>query len=86
MHAPERVLHDARTGHADVHLALRLAHAVKRARHEGVVLHGVGKDDELGAGHAALRGGERGGALDGAAHLGHGVHVDARARRADVHA
>ena len=86
MHALQRVLHHARPGHADVHLALRLAHAVKRPGHEGVVLHGVGKDHELGAGHAALIGRKRGGALDGAAHLGHGVHVDARARRADVHA
>ena len=86
MHALQRVLHHARPGHADVHLALRLAHAVERPGHEGVVLHGVGKDHELGAGHAALIGRERGGALDGAAHLGHGVHVDARARRADVHA
>ena len=85
-HGAQRVLHHARARYADVHLALRLAHAVERARHEGVVLHRVAEHDELGAGHAAAVGGQLGGALDGKAHLAHGVHVDPRARGADAHA
>ena len=59
---------------------------MERAGHEGVVLHGVGKDDDLGAAEAVGIGGQLGGALDDVAHLAHGVHVDAAARGADVDA
>ena len=74
--------HDAGAADADVDDRLRLADAVESARHEGVILHGVGKDHELGTAHIAALGR----LLDDPAHEGHGVHVDARPRGADVDA
>ena len=75
---------DAGAGDADVYDRVRLAHAVEGAGHEGVVLHRVAEDDELGAAEAALRGGELRGLLYDAAHERDGVHVYAGLRRADV--
>ena len=69
-----------------MHFAFRLAHAVKGARHEGVVLHGVGEDHQLRAGHAAVIGGEGSGVFNDFTHFRHGVHVDAGSRGAHVHA
>ena len=77
---------DAGAGNADVHRALGLARAVERARHKWVILHRVAENDELRARESVRIGGERGALFDNAAHLRHSVHVDARARRADVHA
>ena len=51
------VVHHAGAGDAHVDDALRLAHAVERARHEGVVLHRVAEYHQLGAADAvAVRG------------------------------
>ena len=47
------------------------------AGHEGVVLHRVAEHHQLGAAKAALVGGAARQVLDGAAHEGHRVHVDA---------
>ena len=86
LHALQRVVHDARAGNAHVYDAFRLAHAGDGAGHEGVVLHGVGKDDELGAAEAAGVGGHFRGLFDDAAHEGDGVHVDAGAGTGHVDA
>ena len=78
-------MHDARPRHADVYDLLRLAHAVERARHEGVVLHGVAEHHELRAAEAAVRGGQLRGALDGLTHERNRVHVYTGLGGADVH-
>ena len=54
--------------------------------HEGVILHGVGKHHQLGAAQAVLVPGELGGLFDDAAHLGHGIHIDAGLGGAHVNA
>ena len=51
----QRVIDDAGAGDADVDDRLRFADAVKRARHERVVLDRVGEADELRARDAAAR-------------------------------
>ncbi len=76
----QRRAHRARAGDAHVDHAVRLARAVERARHEGVVLRRVAEDDQLGrarctdglprAAHAA--------SLTAGAHQLDGVHVQAR--------
>ena len=58
---------------------------MERARHEGVVLHRVAEHHQLGAAETAPIGGAFGRLLDGAAHGGHRVHVDARTGGAYVH-
>ena len=78
--------HHAGTGYAYVHHAVSLAHAVEGARHEGIVLHGVGEDDEFGAPYPVAVGGELRGLLDYLAHEAHRVHIYARASGAHVHA
>ena len=50
---------------------------MKGPGHKGVVLGGVGEDDELGAADAVAVTGEIGSLLDDLAHLAHRVHVDA---------
>ena len=86
LHALQGVVHNAGTADAHVDDAVRLAHAVEGAGHEGVILHGVAEHHQLGAAQALLLTGEVGGLLDDAAHASHGVHVDARFGRADIHA
>ena len=83
--AGQRGADRARAGDAHMDLAVRLAGAVERARHEGVVLGCIAEDDELCCADALTVGGQLAGLLDGLAHQLHGVHVQARFGRADVH-
>ena len=78
LHALEGVVDHAGAGHPHVDDPLRLAHAVERPGHEGVVLHRVAEHHQLGAAEAAPVGGALGAGLDGLPHEGHRVHVDAR--------
>ena len=71
------VVHHAGAGDAHVDDLLRLAHAVERAGHEGVILHGVAEDHQLGAAEAVPVRCPSGGFLDNFTHEGHGVHIDA---------
>ena len=80
----QSVVHHARAGHAHVDDAVRLAHAVERTGHEGVVLHSVAEHHQLGAAEAAPVRGALRQLLDGAAHEGHRIHVDARLGGAHV--
>ena len=73
----EGVLDDARAGDADVDDGAAFSHAVEGARHEGVVLHRIGKDDELCTAEPVLRLGALCRLLHDLAHQAHGVHVDA---------
>ena len=57
---------------------------MERARHERIVLHGVGKHDELGAAEPAARLRPARRRLDDATHPRNGVHVDPGARGGDV--
>ena len=68
------VVHDARTGDADIERVIRLADAVMGPGHEGIVLGDIGEDGQLGAADAVLR--AVGEVLDDVADLDHGVHVD----------
>ena len=79
------VVDHAGAGDAHAHHGLGFTHTVEGAGHEGVVLHGVGEDHQLGAAEAAGVGGEGGGLLEDAAHLSHSIHVDARLGGAHVH-
>ena len=82
--ALQRVIHNARPGNADVDHFLRLAHAVERARHEGVILYRIAEDHKLGAAKAALLFRERRRLFHRLPHQGDGVHVDSRLGRADI--
>ena len=86
LHALEGMVHHAGAGNAHVDDPLGLTHAVEGAGHEGVVLHGVAEHHQLGAAEAALVGSALGQVLDGAAHEGHSVHVDARLGGAHIDA
>ena len=80
LHALQGVMHHAGAGNAHVDDAVRLAHAVERAGHEGVVLHGVAEHHQLGAAEAGLSCGRVRWAvsLTVSAHRAYRVHVDAR--------
>ena len=84
LHALKGVVHHAGAGDAHVDDPLRLAHAVEGAGHEGVVLHSVAEHHQLGAAEAAPVRGALRQLLDGAAHEGHRIHVDARLGGAHV--
>ena len=84
-HFGKRRAHDARAGDADVHGAVGFARAVECAGHKGVILHRVAENDELRRADAVAVGRALGRLADDPAHEGDGVHIDARARRADVH-
>ena len=84
--ALQGVVHHAGAGHAHVDDGVGLTHAVEGAGHEGVVLHGVAEHHQLGAAQAVAVAGQVGRLLDDAAHLGHGVHVDAGLGAAHVDA
>ena len=75
-------------GAADHHVddALRLPHPVEGSGHKGVVLHGVGKDHQLGAAQAVPVRGFLRRLFDDFPHEGNGVHVDARPGGGNVHA
>ncbi len=75
----------AGAGDAHVDDGVRLAGAVDRAGHKGRVFHHVGKDHQLGGGHALLVAGELGALEDLVGHEVHGVHVDAGAKGRHVH-
>ena len=79
-----RVVDDAGAGDADVDDRFGFADAVECARHERVVLDGVGEADELRAREAAALARQLGHLLDDLAGAPDGVHVDAGARRRDV--
>ena len=66
--------------------AVRLARAVERARHEGVVLRCIAEDDELCCADALTVLRARRGFLDDGPHHLDGVHVDAALGGADVDA
>ena len=69
---------NAGAGNANVYNTFGLANTVESARHKGIVLGYVGKNNQLGAGHGAVVTGEISRPLDDLAHFGYGVHVDAR--------
>ena len=79
------MLDDAWARYADADDLIRLADAVERTCHEGVVARRVAEDDELRAAERLLVARELCRALDDLAHLAHAVHIDARLRRAEVH-
>ena len=68
----------AGAGHAHIDDLLGLPNAVEGPGHKGVVLHRIAEHHQLGAAEAALGGGALRGGLDGPAHEGHRIHVDAR--------
>ena len=80
----DRAQHDSRAADADIDRAFGLAGAVKSAGHERIVFDGIAEYDQLGAADRVFRAGQRGRALDNAAHGGDRVHVQAGARRADI--
>ena len=80
----ERDFDDSGTGDADVDDAVVFARAEERARHEGVVLDGVGEHDQLCASDAVAVASEVGGAFEDAAHQADGVHIDAGFGGGDV--
>ena len=65
--------HNTRAGDAHVDDAFRLPDAVEGTRHEGIVLHRIAEDHELGTAHIAFFRG----LTDDLAAEQHGVHVDA---------
>ena len=80
------MIHHTGAGNAHVDDAVRLTHAVERARHKGVVLHSVAEHHQLGAAQTVLVSRQMGRLLDDAAHTGHRVHVDAGLGAAHVDA
>ncbi len=66
-------------------LAVRLAGAVERTGHEGVVLGCIAEHHQLCCADALTVGGQLAGLLHGLAHQLDGVHVQARLGGADVH-
>ena len=66
-------------------LAVRLAGAVERTGHEGVVLRRIAEDDQLGRTDALTVCRQLTGFLDGFAHPLDGVHVQACLGGTDVH-
>ena len=84
LHLLKGVVYHTRAGDPHVDDPLWLAHPVEGARHKGVVLHGVAEHHQLGAAEAAPVGSFLRQLLDGAAHEGHRVHIDARLGGAHV--
>ena len=80
----QRALDHAGAGNADVDAAIAFARPMERARHKGIILHSVGKDDQLhAAGSIRIR--RRGGnILHRQSAQANRVHVDARAGGSDV--
>ena len=74
----------AGTRNADIDDAVRFTDAVKCARHEGVILHGVTEGDELRRADAVVIGGELGGIDNRLTHHLYRVHIDTGLGRADV--
>ena len=82
----KRMVHHTGAGNAHIDDALRLADSVEGTGHKGIVLYGVGKNHQLGAAQAVLVLGQFGSLFHDTAHLGHGIHVDARLGGAHVDA
>ena len=80
------MIHHTGAGNAHVDDAVRLANAVERARHKGIVLHSVAEHHQLGAAQTVPAFRQVGRLFDDAAHTGHRVHVDAGPRAAHVDA
>ena len=74
-HLLQRMVHHAGTGHAHIQDALRLAHAVKRSRHERVILNGIAEYNKLCTGKALCVGGKLRRFLYNLTHLLNSVHV-----------
>ena len=72
------------TADTDIDDAVALGNAVECASHEGIVSGGIAEHDDLGAAESLLLARQLRRALDHIAHLAHGIHIDARLRRADV--
>ena len=81
----QRGAHCTGAGDTDVDLAVRLAGAVERTGHEGVVLRRIAEDDQLGRADALAVCRQLAGLFDGFAHPLDGVHVQARLGSTDVH-
>ncbi len=75
----------AGAGNPHVDHTVRFSGAVEGSRHKGIVLRGVAEHHQLCGADAFPVGSALGGLLDHAAHLFHGVHIDARLGRAHVH-
>ena len=82
--AVDGFLDHAGAGNAHVDHHIGLAHAEVRARHEGHVLRNVGEHHQLGAAEAVTVAGGFGDIKDALAEQGHGIHIDAGARRGHV--
>ena len=73
------------TGNTYIDDSFRFTDAMESSGHERIVFHRIGETDKLCAGDSTLIAGTFGCVLDYFAHLPHGIHVDAGARRSDVH-
>ena len=74
------------TGAADTDIddAVALGNAVECACHEGIIAGGVAEHDDLSTAESLLLARQLRRALDHITHLAHGIHIDARLRRADI--
>ena len=79
------MLYNAGAGHADIYHRAALTHAVEGARHEGIVLHRVAKNDKFSAAETVPVGSRFGRLLDNFSHQPYGIHIDARLGRADIY-
>ena len=82
--ALQRAGNHARAADADIDHRFGLVGAVDRAGHKGRVGGLVAKDDKLGRRKSALIRAFFRQVQDHLAQQGHGIHIDALARRADV--
>ena len=83
-HFFQRGLDHARAADANVDGFLRFADAMKRPSHEGIVLDGIGKDDEFGATQTIPVCRQLSRLLDNLPHFTDGIHVDAFLGGADI--
>ena len=65
--------------------AVRLAHPMEGACHEGVILRGIAEHHQLGTADALLVGSQFSGLLDDLTHELDGIQVEAGLGGADVH-
>ena len=78
--------HHARTGYTHIDHRFRFPDPVERARHEGVVFRGIGKNDQLRTADGALISCQVCRFFDDVTHLTDGIHVDPCLGGGNVHA
>ena len=86
LHTLQCVVHHAGAGNAHVQFTLRLAYAVKRACHKGVILHRIGKDNQFCATQTIVICGNFRSFLNNFAHFGNGIHIDTSLGGTNIHA